>query len=60
MNNCKTCEEIKCWCKGNKLKKIYVKACLFTYNKNQKPTKTIIGSSYELNYCPTCGRKIEK
>lgn len=67
---CKCCSSYEYW-KDNiqdkdKFKeKVFAKLSIYTWRKNQRATKgkqisTITSRAYNLNYCPTCGRKLVK
>ena len=67
MKYCKTCEEIKFWQDHRKKdfkEKIFAKISVYTWSKKQKAIKgkelgTITTRAFDLNYCPTCGKKIK-
>lgn len=66
MFECKTCEEIKFWKSRKKedvKEKIFAKICVYTWEKEQRAIKgdeisRITCRARELNYCPTCGKKL--
>ncbi len=68
MKMCETCETIKFYQehKNKDFKeKIFAKISVYTWDKNQRAIKgnhvgAITTKAYNLNYCPTCGKKIEK
>ncbi len=68
MKTCKTCEEIEFWLnnKSNILDyKLFAKISQYGWYKNVKKIKgkqktTLTSKAFDLNYCPTCGKKIEK
>ncbi len=67
---CKCCKEIKFWKEHkpdeNKFKeKIFTKLSIYTWRKEQKAIKgkqisTVTSKTFDLNYCPMCGRKLTK
>ncbi len=68
MKPCETCEEIKYW-QGhggkNSKEKIFAKISIYIWKKTQiaikgKEVSNITTKAFDLNYCPTCGKKIEK
>ena len=68
MKTCKTCEEIKFWL-NNKSDildyKLFVKLSQYGWYKSDRKVKgkqksTLTSKAFDLNYCPTCGKKIEK
>ncbi len=67
MKICKTCEEIKFWLnnKSDILNyKLFVKFSRYGWPKNVKNIKgkqksTLTSAAFDLNFCPTCGKKID-
>ena len=68
MKTCKTCEEIEFWL-NNKSDildyKLFVKFSQYGWYKSDRKVKgkqksTLTSKAFDLNYCPTCGKKIEK
>lgn len=68
---CKCCEEISFWRIANKEEenttnvshKIFAKIAIYGWRKGERKIKgnqlsTVTTKAYDLNYCPTCGRKI--
>ena len=68
MNKCKTCDEIKFWRTYKKVSpefqdKLYSKISIYTFKKGKRKIPgnekgSITSQAFNLNYCPTCGRKI--
>ena len=63
---CKTCEEIEFW-KQNKSdnvnSKVFANISQYRWPKGKRKIKgkqcsTITSEAYDLNYCPTCGKKL--
>ena len=68
MKKCKTCEEIEFWNYQPLIlfkQKIFAEFAIYKWRKKQKAIKgkeqsIITTKSFDLNYCPTCGKKINK
>ena len=69
--NCKCCDEIEFWRQQNKkhekeldiTRKIFAKVSIYTWRKDVRKIKSkncgiITSRTYNLNYCPECGRKL--
>lgn len=68
MSKCKTCEEINFWKENHRLSnyfedKLYSKIAVYTFKKGVRKIPRnrkgeITSQAFNLNYCPTCGRKV--
>lgn len=71
MNDCKCCHSIQFWENADKelekkqevSSKLFAKICSYTWRKGQRRIRgnqisTVTSRAYNLNFCPSCGRKL--
>ena len=65
--NCKTCETIDFWNTNRSHQgfedKLFAKISIYTWKTGERKIKgnqksTITTKAFNLNYCPTCGKKV--